>query len=72
MHLFFFFRAENFSVGILQMQISICSAQLLCVALVLLGLCLTTMGTPSLDESNFEEQVFKSGKNAFVKFFAPW
>ena len=27
---------------------------------------------PSLKESNFDDEVFNSGKNAFVKFFAPW
>ena len=26
----------------------------------------------SLDPSNFEDVVFNSGKNAFVKFQAPW
>ena len=41
---------------------------------VLLGLlCLSNAGSvPSLKEANFDEQVFDSGKNAFVKFFAPW
>jgi hypothetical protein len=27
---------------------------------------------PSLTEATFEDQVFNSGKNAFIKFFAPW
>jgi len=26
----------------------------------------------NLDKSNFDEHVFDSGKNAFVKFLAPW
>jgi len=29
-------------------------------------------GAVELTKANFEEQVFNSGKNAFVKFLAPW
>lgn len=29
-------------------------------------------GSTSLTEANFEEEVFNSGKAAFVKFQAPW
>jgi hypothetical protein len=45
------------------------------VALCFLALVATANAAgavPSLTEANFEDQVFNSGKNAFVKFFAPW
>jgi len=29
-------------------------------------------GSVSLEEANFDAQVFESGKNAFIKFQAPW
>ena len=39
-------------------------------ALALLG---SAAAAPvELNEGNFNAQVFDSGKNAFVKFFAPW
>ena len=29
-------------------------------------------GSVTLTDSNFESEVFASGKNAFIKFYAPW
>ena len=29
-------------------------------------------GSVTLTDSNFESEVFASGKNAFIKFFTPW
>ena len=30
------------------------------------------MGAVELNKDNFDKEVFQSGKNAFVKFLAPW
>jgi hypothetical protein len=43
---------------------------------VLLGLAAVVgsaaAGSVTLTDSNFESEVFASGKNAFIKFYAPW
>ena len=45
----------------------------LVVCVALLALVPAAMGgAVVLDESNFDDLVFNSGKSAFVKFFAPW
>jgi len=39
----------------------------------ILAACLSISdGTRELTRANFEAEVFDSGKNAFVKFLAPW
>lgn len=42
------------------------------VGLLLLRCGLAAGGAVSLGKDDFDEKVFKSGKNAFVKFLAPW
>jgi hypothetical protein len=42
---------------------------LLVSGLALMGLASATI---ELTEANFDDQVFNSGKGAFVKFLAPW
>ncbi len=47
--------------------------ELLVVCVILLALVpAATGGAVVLDESNFDDLIFNSGKSAFVKFFAPW
>ena len=43
------------------------------VGLLLLGLTATaSAASVELKEGNFDDLVFNSGKNAFIKFQAPW
>eukprot|EP00965_Chrysotila_dentata_P140780 4653927-Pleurochrysis_carterae.AAC.1 len=41
-------------------------------ALVFAAALSSAAATLELTPDTFEEQVFKSGKSAFIKFFAPW
>ena len=40
---------------------------------ILLGLAIPSLSAPLvLNDGNFKQEVLQSGKNAFVKFYAPW
>ena len=41
-------------------------------AVLLASLAGASAGAVELKNSNFDAEVFNSGKNAFVKFLAPW
>ena len=60
----------HFRLGFLSMQFAVFKF------LLLLGLWLVKCHSDdhvlALDESNFDQNVFNSSKNAFVKFYAPW
>jgi len=39
---------------------------------LLLGVCGAAASATELTPDNFDAEVFKSGKSAFIKFLAPW
>ena len=48
------------------------AAYLAVIAAVLACLAGTQAASVALNKNNFEDQVFGSGKSAFIKFQAPW